>query len=56
MNLHCIKCLMFTKNNNIKLKREIGGKVNIYSRCIGCGFKKFAAIIKEEIKYLLKMV
>ena len=26
MNLYCIECLMFTKNNNIKLKREIDGE------------------------------
>ena len=23
MNLYCIKCLKFAKNNNIKIKREI---------------------------------
>ena len=39
MNLFYIKCLKFTKNNNIKLKGEIDGKTNFYSRCNGCGFK-----------------
>ena len=26
MNLYSIKCLMFTKNNNIKIKRKIDDK------------------------------
>ena len=29
MTLYCIKFLMFTKNNNIKLNREIDRKNNI---------------------------
>ena len=32
------------KNHNIKLKREIDGKISLYSHCIGCAFKKFATI------------
>ena len=44
MNLYCINCLMFTKNKNIKIKRKIDRKINFYSCCIDCGFKKFETI------------
>ena len=54
MNFYCIKCLMFTKNNNINLKFKIDAKINLYSGCIGCGFKKFATIDKEELRDLLR--
>ena len=33
MNLYCIKCLIFAKSNNIKIKREIIGKI-IFSFCV----------------------
>ena len=29
------------KKRNVKLKRKIDGKINLYSRCIDCGFKTF---------------
>ena len=29
MNPCCIKCLMFTKNNNIKVKLELDGEINL---------------------------
>ena len=33
MNLYCIKCLMFTKNNNIIIKKyEVDRKTNAYTR------------------------
>ena len=54
MNRYFIKCLMFTNNNNIKLKQEINGKIILYSHCIGCSFKKFTTINNEEIGVLLK--
>ena len=54
MNLHYIKCLKFTNNNNIKIKRKIDGKIALYSYCIECGFKKFEAIDKEKLYDLLK--
>lgn len=38
---------MFTKNRNIKLRRENDGKINLYFHCLDCNFKKFA-IIDEE--------
>ena len=41
MNPYCIKCLKFTKNKNINIKRKIDEKKNLYSRCIDCGLKKF---------------
>ena len=37
---------MFTKNENIKIKHEIGGKINFYSRCIDCGFKSLKILMK----------
>ena len=42
--------------HNIKLKHEIDGKINLYSRYIGRGFKKFATVDEEEISDLLKKV
>ena len=47
---------MFTKNKNIKIKREIDSKMNLYYLylyCIGCNFKKLETIDKEEVSYLL---
>ena len=45
---------MFTKIT-IKIKSEIDGKNNFYSRCIDCAFKKFETIDKEELSDLLKV-
>ena len=50
MNLCCIKCLMFTKNRNIKIKRKIHGEINLYCHCSGCNFKMFVTIDEEEFK------
>ena len=47
---------MFTKNNKINLKCKIDEKINLYSRCIGCCFKKSVTINKKEISDLLKKV
>ena len=55
MHLYCIKCLMFAKNENIKLKREINEKIYLYCRCIDCGFKKLETFSGKEITYLLKV-
>ena len=55
MNVYCIKCLKFT-NNNIKMKHEIDGKIDLYVHCIECGFKKFGTIDKEELSDLLKIL
>ena len=55
MHLYCIKCLMFAKNENIKLKREISEKIYLYCRRINCGFKKLETISGKEITYLLKI-
>ena len=52
MNLYSIKCLMFTRNRNIKIKREIDGKDNFYSHCIDCGFKKCKTIDEKELSDL----
>ena len=45
---------MFTKNKNITIKTKIDGKINVYFRCIDCGFKKFETIDEENLIYLLK--
>ena len=45
---------MFTKNKNITIKTKIDRKINVYFRCIDCGFKKFETIDEEELSYLLK--
>ena len=54
MNLYYMKCLIFIKNKNIKLKREIDGKINLYSGCVGSDFKKFAISNEKEISDLLR--
>ena len=54
MILYCIKCLMLTKSRNIKIKRKIDGKINLYFCCIDSGFKKFETIDEEELSYSLK--
>ena len=55
MTLDCIKCLMFTKNKNIKTKRKETEKINLYSHFIDCGLKKFETIDEEELNGLLKV-
>ena len=55
MNLYYIKWLMFTKNNNIKIRKyEVDRKTNAYTRWNNCSFKKFATNYKEELCDLLK--
>ena len=49
MNLCCIKYLMFTKNNNIKVKCKMDGKINLYSTCIDCDFKNLTVIKKNLV-------
>ena len=50
------KKITILNNINIKLKREIDGKINLYSRCNDWSFKKFATIDEDEIGDLLKKV
>ena len=45
---------MFTKNNNIKVKRKTDEKINLHSHCIDFSYKQFATIDKEELSKLLK--
>ena len=40
---------MFTENRNIKVKREVDRKVNLYSRFNYRGFKRFEIIDEEEL-------
>ena len=54
MNLFCIKCLMFTKKKNIKIKHKIDKIINLVSLCIDCGFKNFETADKKELSYLLE--
>ena len=48
MNLYCIKCLMIAKNKSIKIEGVIDGKINLCSRYIDCGFKKFEISMKKN--------
>ena len=45
---------MLTKSRNIKIKRQIDGKINLYFCCIDSGFKKFETIDEEKLSYSLK--
>ena len=56
MNLYCIKYSMLTKNRNIKIKRKIVAKINLYSRCVDCSFRKFETTDKKEMSDLLKVL
>ena len=51
MNLYYIIFSKLADNNVIKIKCEIDGKINLYSYCIDCGFKKFETIDKDELIY-----
>ena len=54
MNPYCIKCFKFTNDDNIKIKRKIEVKNNLYPYCIKCGLKKFETIVGEELCDLMK--
>ena len=54
MHLYCIKCLIFTKTGNIKIKCEIDEEINLYSCCINCGSKRLGAVNEEDLICLLK--
>ena len=47
MDLSCIKCSEFTINNDIRIKREIDGEINLYPSCLKYGFKNFETIDEE---------
>ena len=55
MNIYCIRYVL-KKYNNIKIKRKIDGKMNLYPRCIDCGFKNCATTDERKIIDLLKEV
>ena len=48
MNLYCIKCLMLTKSNHIKVKHKINGKMNLHLRCDACSFKNLPLLISRD--------
>ena len=54
MNFYCIKCLVFRRNRDIKIKCKTDGKNNLYCCSMDCGFKKFETIDEEDLSYLLK--
>ena len=43
------------KNSSIEVKREIDGKINLYSRCIDCIFKKIETVNENKLNDLLKV-
>ena len=55
MNLYCIKCLKFTRNKNINIKRELDGKSNLIFAVLVVVLKIFKTADKEEISDLLKV-
>ena len=46
---------MFTKNSIIKTRREIDGKINLYLRCIDCGFLKSLKLLIKKNFDLFKL-
>ena len=40
---------------DIKIKREVDGKIDLYSDCFNSNFEKFRTIDKEELSGLLKI-
>ena len=55
MSLYFTEFLKFTKNNNIKTKRRMDGKINLYLYFINCGFKKLETTDEEELADSLKI-
>ena len=49
MNLYFIKCLMFTKNNNIKTKRRINRKINLCSYFLAMVLKSLRVLMKKKL-------
>ena len=50
-----LKCSKFSNGNDIKIKWEIDGKINLYSDCVECDFKKLTTV-NEELNDLLKII
>ena len=48
MNLYCIKCLKVTNNNNIEIKHEIDGSINLCSDFIDYVFKILQILVKKN--------
>ena len=41
--------------DDIKIKREVDGKIDLYSDCFNCNFERFIAINKEELSGLFEI-
>ena len=54
LNVYLKKCLKFQNENDIKIKRKVDGKVNLYFY-FKCNFKKFETIDKEDLSGLLEV-
>ena len=48
INLYCIKCSTFSKDNNIKIKHKVDGKINIFSHCIDYGLISLKLLVKNK--------
>ena len=46
--MYCIKCLMFTKNKNIKLKYKTNRKVNLIVAVLTVVLKALKLLIKKN--------
>ena len=42
---------MFTQNKKIKIKHKVDRKINLYSCCFDCSFKKSETIDEGELNY-----
>ena len=42
------------KKRDIAAKREIDGKINLYSCCSNCGFQRFESNDEEELSYFFQ--
>lgn len=48
MSLYWTKCSGFLSNDDIDIKHEIDGKINLNFYCIDCGFKTFGLTGKHS--------
>ena len=48
MNLYCIKCLNFTKSNDIKMEDKIGGKLIFIVTVLTVVLKSLKLLMKKK--------
>lgn len=56
LNANLMKCIVSKHlKDDIKIKREVDGKIDLYSDCFNCNFERFRAINKEELSGLFEI-